>query len=95
MPSDSLFNALKRLKDVDLKSCSWYSSTKQLSSILDIELDSFSQSHFKFKNFLTKNIAKVFVDNWYNKRQEYTSGKLDTYCKLWMLYFQRISFQIS
>ena len=37
-------------------------------------------------NILMKNIGhidKVFLDEWNNKRQEYTSsGKLDTYCTL-------------
>ena len=39
MPSDSLlYNALKCSKYVDTKSCSWYSSIKQLCSVLDINL---------------------------------------------------------
>ena len=54
MPSDTLlYNALKCSKDVDKKACSWYSSIKQLCSILDIKLESSSQSKFKFnkKNY--------------------------------------------
>lgn len=83
MPSDSLlYNALKCSKYVDSKSCSWYSSIKQLCSVLDIKLESSSQSKFRFKKILKKNIDKTFLDEWYNKRREYTSGKLDTYCKL-------------
>ena len=80
MPSDSLlYNALKCSKYVDTKSCSWYSSIKQLCSVLDINLESSSQSKFKFKKIIKKNIDRTFLDEWYNKRQEYTSGKLDTY----------------
>ena len=67
---------------MDTKSCSWYSSIKQLCSVLDINLESSSQSKFKFKKIIKKNIDRTFLDEWYNKRQEYTSGKLETYCKL-------------
>ena len=81
MPS-LLYNALKCSKYVDSKSCSWYSSIKQSCSVLDIKLESSSQSKFRFKKILKKNIDKTFLDEWYNKRREYTSGKLDTYCKL-------------
>ena len=83
MPSDSLlYNALKCSKYVDSKACSWYSSIKQLCSVLDINLESSSQFKFKFKKILKKNIVKTFLNEWYKKRQEYTSGKLDAYCKL-------------
>ena len=83
MPSDTLlYNALKCSKDVDKKACSWYSSIKQLCSILDIKLESSSQSKFKFKNILKKTINKLFLNEWYTTRQDYCSGKLDTYCKL-------------
>ena len=83
MPSDSfLYNALICSKYVDSKSCSCYSSIKQLCSVLDIKHESSSQSKFRFEKILKKNIDKTFLDEWYNKRRECTSGKLDTYCKL-------------
>ena len=79
MPSDTLlYNALKCSKDVDKKACSWYSSIKQLCSILDIKLESSSQSKFKFKNILKKTINKLYLNEWYTTRQDYCSGKLDT-----------------
>ena len=83
MPSDTLlYNALKCSKDVDKKACSWYSSIKQFCSILDIKLESSSQSKFKFKNILKKTINKLYLNDWYTTRQDYCPGKLDTYCKL-------------
>ena len=83
MPSDTLlYNALKCSKDVDKKVCSWYSSIKQLCSILDIKLESSSQSKFKFKNILKKTINKLYLNEWYTTRQDYCSGKQDTYYKL-------------
>ena len=63
MPSDSLlYNALKCSKNVDTKSCSWYSSIRQLCSVLDINLESSSQSKFKFKKIIKKNSDRTFLD---------------------------------
>ena len=60
MPSDSLlYNALKCSKYVDTKPCSWYSSIKQLCSVLDINLESSSKSKFKFKKIIKKNIDRT------------------------------------
>ena len=35
-----------------------------------------------FKNILKKTINKLYLNEWYTTRQDYCSGKLDTYCKL-------------
>ena len=57
MPSDTLlYNVLKCSKDVDTKACSWYRSIKQLCSILDIKLESSSQSKFNLKISLRKQL---------------------------------------
>ena len=47
-----------------------------------LPMKSSSQSKFKFKNILKKTINKLYVNEWYTTRQDYCSGKLDTYCKL-------------
>ena len=55
-------------------------STYAVQSHLDLKWSVLSK--FKFKNMLKKTINKLFLNDWYTTRQDYCSGKLDTYCKL-------------